>query len=520
MNGTAIRHERQFAPPAGARALGIRVALDPARARAWHGMLIRRLRDAGHEVALARRAAPSVQSGFTAFLLGLQAAQSRRRGSSAWALLGETGIQTLDNHLLGRAPDLEIDLTGGETPVDPRAPSMRVLRPVYGAALAEEAAAHALLTGDMPLIGVVDSAAPRHPVMLRLGREDELNALRTLNAIAMRLCDMLIKCVDRVAQGEIVYGAAVHALDDAPGWSLSERWTALTRNAAALWRRIAPPRDDWQVLWRMAGADRMSETLRLASDGWTALADDRRRYYADPMVVFAQGRHWIFVEEFPYATRKGILSVLELGPEGALGAPRPVLEQAYHLSYPFVFEHARQMWMLPETSSAGRIELYRAAGFPFRWERAATLVDNVAAADPTIVRHEGRFYLFASVGGAGASDWDALAVWHAPDIFGPWTALPDNPVFIGAEASRPAGPLFRRSDGLYRPAQDCSRSYGGALSLVRIDRLDPEGFEQSVCAIAGPDQDWASHGCHHLSWSAGVEAIDIVPQRGPAAKKR
>ena len=35
---------------------------------------------------------------------------------------------------------------------------------------------------------------------------------------------------------------------------------------------------------------------------------------------------------------KGVISAVEFGADGPLGAPQPVLETAGHLSYPYVFE--------------------------------------------------------------------------------------------------------------------------------------------------------------------------------------
>ena len=48
------------------------------------------------------------------------------------------------------------------------------------------------------------------------------------------------------------------------------------------------------------------------------------RFWADPHLLWRDGRYWAFVEEYPYRTAKGIISVLELSEQGDLLSARPV----------------------------------------------------------------------------------------------------------------------------------------------------------------------------------------------------
>ena len=54
-------------------------------------------------------------------------------------------------------------------------------------------------------------------------------------------------------------------------------------------------------------------------------------------------------------------------------------------------------------------------------------------------------------------------------------------------SSRPAGTPFRIEGALYRPAQDCSRTYGGAVAINRVDELSPTGFEERLVTRLCPD---------------------------------
>eukprot|EP00955_Chlamydomonas_euryale_P101836 365377-Chlamydomonas_euryale.AAC.11 len=72
-----------------------------------------------------------------------------------------------------------------------------------------------------------------------------------------------------------------------------------------------------------------------------------------------------------------------------------VLDEPWHLSYPFVFEDGGTMYMVPEGSNSGKLYLYRADVWPTQWVRHQVLVD-APLIDASLLRHDGRWYLFAS----------------------------------------------------------------------------------------------------------------------------
>ena len=255
-------------------------------------------------------------------------------------------------------------------------------------------------------------------------------------------------------------------------------------------------------------------------DGWTELADDGRRFYADPFPIVWRGRTFLFVEEFEHRIAKGVISVAEFGSNGPIETPRPVLERPTHLSYPNVFERDGEMWMIPESGAAGTIDLYRALDFPHSWKLEATLVDGLFASDATLVERDGRWWMFATVRDGGGAFSDALWLWSAPDFRGPWTPHPRNPVLIDIASARPAGRMFERGGALYRPVQDCRAGYGAAMALARVDRLDESGYAQTVEAVYRPDAGWPGRRLHTYNAAAGLEFIDgsALAPRWPALR--
>lgn len=240
------------------------------------------------------------------------------------------------------------------------------------------------------------------------------------------------------------------------------------------------------------------------------LADDGTRFYADPVPFEHEGRHFLFVEDYPYATGKGVIAVTEIAADGTPSAVRQVLERPWHLSYPFLVRHGSETYMLPEMSAARRVQLFRAEKFPDRWVADRVLLDDIVAADATLIEHAGRWWMFATLADDGGSSWDQLCLFHAPDLFGPWTPHAANPVLVDAGAARPAGAMWRAEDGsLMRVAQDCRTGYGVGLTICRVDRLDERAFAQTVVARVAPPDGYGADGTHTLGRTGNFEVIDL-----------
>lgn len=262
----------------------------------------------------------------------------------------------------------------------------------------------------------------------------------------------------------------------------------------------------WRVGWRLIEGT----GLLLADDdvaSWQNLADDGFHFYADPFPFEHEGKLYLFVEDFDHRTGKGVISVVEFGDSGPLGSPRPVLSHDVHLSYPFVLEHDGQIWMIPETSNAGTVELYRAVSFPDSWEQETVLLKDLQASDVTPFFHDGRWWMTATVRDGGSFS-DSLHIWSAPDLRGPWLPHAHNPVLVDIASARPAGRVVAIGGKLLRPVQDCRAGYGASLRIAEVTRLDDGGFEQKLLGHFTPSRYWQGRRLHTLNKAGRLETID------------
>jgi hypothetical protein len=211
------------------------------------------------------------------------------------------------------------------------------------------------------------------------------------------------------------------------------------------------------------------------------------------------------MEEYIYEAGKGHISVVSRSRSGEWSGPTRVLERTYHLSYPLVFECDGELLMLPETTAAGRIELFRSRRFPDQWELDSVLVDNFAGADATLWFQDERWWLFVDVR-------DELHLLYADSLRGHWQQHRGNPVKSDARSSRPAGRIFRRDQDTIRPAQDCSLQYGREVVFNKITRLTPCEFEEvEIGRLRTP---WDSNtACHTFNQLGDVTVVDRLVKR-------
>jgi hypothetical protein len=238
------------------------------------------------------------------------------------------------------------------------------------------------------------------------------------------------------------------------------------------------------------------------------LADPGHHFYADPFPLEWQGRTFVFFEDLDHHVGKGIISAIEFDGVGPVGEAKPVLEEPWHLSYPFLIRDGEDLWMIPESSGHRDVALYRCLRFPDKWERHATLLSGFEMADVTIVRHNGLNYLFgASRDGTGGYS-DTLSIFHAESLFGPWLPHASNPVLLDRASARPAGNFVTIDGKLWRPVQDCSHGYGTALGLAEILELSPTTFRQVVRQVLAPSPEWPGRKLHTLNRCGQLEVID------------
>jgi hypothetical protein len=225
---------------------------------------------------------------------------------------------------------------------------------------------------------------------------------------------------------------------------------------------------------------------------------------ADPF-LWETGEHtYLFFEEVATGSPKGRLTCIDLFENGARSETTIVLERDCHLSYPCVVPTGGELFLLPETSAAGTVELYRFARFPGKVELVAHLAEGVKLVDTTPFFLNDRWYFFTTT---DTPFMETFLFW-SDRLDGAWNLHPASPISGSARNCRSAGNLFRRDGRLYRPTQDCSVRYGYAIQVNEVVRLTPSEFEERPAAWMAPTWRPGLLGTHTWNESSRVQVLD------------
>lgn len=263
------------------------------------------------------------------------------------------------------------------------------------------------------------------------------------------------------------------------------------------------------TIWTLfSGQGNIADFEPSQSTEWPSTSEEIR---ADPFLIEHDGQSYCFYEAYSSKVKKAHIAVSRIEPDGLkpLGI---ALIRDYHLSYPFVFHHEGQLYMMPETNQARRIEIWRCVAFPLKWELHATALEGKSPADSMLHRIGDRWWLFTNLSDFHAYE-DHCSELHIFEVDGPDLKMVTphalNPVVIDSTTARNAGRLFEIDGRLYRPAQRNEYGiYGYGLNIMEITSLGLDVYEEKLLRVIRPDFKPGLMGCHHFDASNGRYVID------------
>jgi hypothetical protein len=247
------------------------------------------------------------------------------------------------------------------------------------------------------------------------------------------------------------------------------------------------------------------------------VTDVPARFVADPFWV-REGSQWhMFFEVWNGKTRRGDIGLASSADGLKWCYERIVLQEKFHLSYPYVFKAQGRYYMVPETRQMQSVRLYEASPFPFEFSYVSTLL-NGNFADPSIVFFNDTWWLFVLEG------TESLELYFADDLKGPWTRHPQSPLIRNDKRrARPGGRIITHQGGLIRYAQNCEPVYGHQLRVFAIEILTRSEYREVEYAssplLSPTSEPWCNHAMHHADplevspglWLACVDGATIVP---------
>jgi len=482
----------------------LEIAVRRAALRQWHKRLADRLIKVFPDAAICFQYSEG-ESDFPAAVEMLLTLEKMLGRQSPIALCNRLGQETELPESNGEAPDIIIDVTG--THENHSQPACLHLRPLFDGSPEEINAIAALLAGCCPTIAI-QNVTDGTLITAGLPSLETANGLSGgLDAVFSRVITLMEHALSTSKRSDQQKSTSI-----THSYSSQHVGTFLARSVAhACMRQIyhlccySP---NWRIGWRMSTKPGVLENGDLSGAQWNVLPETGIGFSADPFAIEWRGQKCIFFEAFDNRSAKGVIFAQPFDESGPIGKSFLVLEEPWHLSYPMLIIHNDELYMVPEASASSAVSIYRCVEFPGKWQRESELLTNIEAADATIFRHDGRFWMTSVVRDGIGGYSDTLAIHYADDLFGPWTEHAARPVLVDSRVARPAGAVVKYKDALWRPVQDCSNGYGKRLGLARIDVLTPQEFSQTVTTFIGPGAHWPGNRLHTLNRYGTLECID------------
>lgn len=263
--------------------------------------------------------------------------------------------------------------------------------------------------------------------------------------------------------------------------------------------------ESWNVAWRQKSR---GSILSDKKTEFNVIKNAFRYWAADPFVFEHGEKTYIFAELYDYVKCKGCLGYYEL----SSSSPKwvSVIEEDYHLSYPYIFENKEGIFIMPESGANKDLTLYKAVSFPDKWEKVDVLRKNVQYGDTTPFEWEDHKY---------ALTYDVENVNYKLVLLDLENEDKDREISCqNINCRRPAGAVFLLEGKWIRPAQDCEKGYGKGLYFYEFQMDEHGEYSEKTCEMLSPEQLSLSYklyrdGMHTYNGSSNYEVKDIKTRR-------
>lgn len=233
---------------------------------------------------------------------------------------------------------------------------------------------------------------------------------------------------------------------------------------------------------------------------WVEVPKDR--WFADPFILdVTDDEIHLLVEDYPYTTQKGIISLLKIDCQTyKIISRKEILELPTHLSFPNIIRRDGKIYIYPESAKSGKLDVYEFDSLKEEVSYKATIC-NDSIWDSDITELFGRPMLFTAA--HNDKQLDIYAWDDSKQRFVSKYVVPsDN------KNSRLGGKIFEYKGRVYYPAQDCEGDYGAAIDIKEILFSDDQFYTTELKKIKS-NHPKHRRGLHTINEYKGIVVIDV-----------
>lgn len=229
------------------------------------------------------------------------------------------------------------------------------------------------------------------------------------------------------------------------------------------------------------------------------------RWFADPFILDV-GNNFIYllVEEYYMPISRAYISKLTINKNTyELVKTEPVLKLQTHLSYPAIIRRDGNVYIYPESGKSGKLMLYKYDVDKNIIVEERLLIDGDVG-DATYTDAFGEDLLFCTFPPKYNEDELHICrkgedgLFHSSEI-----------IRFDESIARMAGDFFQINGTIYRPAQDCNKSYGNGTVIQEVSQDNGKWEFKEVRRYYSPNKIYPL-GIHTLNSYKGLTVVDAV----------
>lgn len=211
---------------------------------------------------------------------------------------------------------------------------------------------------------------------------------------------------------------------------------------------------------------------------------------ADPFLFVHNDKLFLFYESKRFY-KDGLIMMTCTKDLKTWTEPVKVLDEPFHLSYPWVFVDNGVIYMIPESEADRSIRLYKAdneelTSFSFV-KRLIADKDKEGIiwsfSDSSFIVKDGKYFMLTSQYKGTWNPWNGtyhLRLFVADSLDGEYVEHPCSPICISNKFGRNGGCILTYDGKNYRVAQDCGQGYGGDINLMEIKELSIIAYKETI----------------------------------------
>ncbi len=205
-------------------------------------------------------------------------------------------------------------------------------------------------------------------------------------------------------------------------------------------------------------------------------------------------KEYVFAE-IMNAKNKGVIAVAKWT-EASLTF-KVIMEEFFHLSFPFIFEYSQELYMIPESYKSVKIRLYKCIHFPYQWEFYKDIIE-IPGFDTIVFPADNQYILLTNL----TLNYKKTIVFTSKTPFGPWKEKKQ------INMNRGGGGLLKSNTQIYIPRQRKYTLYGQYIDLFPYEKVLTSKNPKHVTRLMAQRPFFC--GTHHVSQYGNMFVADFL----------